>query len=172
MREAGADGARDHRMESDVETATLFEERVFDRKRGGPLKWGDDKSFRYCTFEDTDADPYSVDGAIVGSTLERVDLCRVLFNGTLAAATAFSDCVFRGCSMSGVELVACTFERCLLVLDNQLGACTSDDCLVAEGRYESFHFGLAADPEREALIARTRFCGCRQSATTGVEQLF
>ncbi len=155
-----------------METEALIEGEEFDRKRGAPSEWSGDTIFRYCTFQDLEADPPSVDGAILCSALARVDHYQVLFNGTLVVNTTFTDCVFRGASFRGTRFIGCTFERCRFIHDNQCSACTFDDCLIVECRFRDCYFEPVTRAGQEPLFSKTRFYGCRETGTAGVERLW
>lgn len=61
--------------------------------------------FAYCSFEGFEISRPSVGGVILGCSFTRMSWYWELFNTALISRTSFEDCVFRGCSFRGVDLL-------------------------------------------------------------------
>jgi fluoroquinolone resistance protein len=134
--------------------------------------WEDGTIFTCCTFRDLTIDGASIDGGLIQCGFQRVDWYWGLFNTAIIAHTKFEDCVFRGCSFRGVEFVDCVFERCRFTRDNLDGTCVFDDCRIVECSFERSEFIAREAPGREPLFTRSRFYGCTQKGSKGLEGLF
>ncbi len=149
----------------------LVEDREFDATTGPPESWKD-AIFSCATFRDLEFEGAGVDGALLYCALERVDWYWGLFNAALIARTNFKDCVFRGCSFRGVDFVECKFERCRFVKDNLGGTCVFDDCRFVECAFDNCEIIPETRPGREPVFTRSRFYGCAQTRSKGLEGAF
>jgi len=126
-----------------------------------------DAIYRFRTFENI---AMGVDGALLWSTLDNVDWYWGLFNTAIVAETTFKSCKFRGASFRGVHFVACRFVDCRFALDNRPAACSFDDVTLTECAFVGCV--VEPDPRGRPVFARTRFYGCEQSRSVGMEGLF
>lgn len=149
----------------------LIEGKEYDETTGPPAVWND-VIFSCCGLRGLEIEGHGIDGALIYCALERVDWYWGLFNAALVARTTFRDCVFRGCSFRGVDFVDGRFENCRFVTDNLGGACDFDDCRLVECVFEGCDVAPETRPGRESVFTRTRFYGCAQRRSRGLEGAF
>jgi uncharacterized protein YjbI with pentapeptide repeats len=148
--------------------AIFIESREF--LRFPPQEW-EYANFRFCTFENFSIEGHTVDGALLWSTLRRIDWYDGLFTTATIAHTQFERCVFRGTSFRSTQFIECKFTGCRFTHDNLHGFCVFDDCILAECTFQDCAFEHPP-PNRDPLFTRTRFYGCTQSGTTGLDEYF
>lgn len=147
----------------------LIEGREFDATTGPPETWTD-VIFDCAAFRGLEIEGFGVDGALIHCALENVDWYWGLFNAALIVRTHFTNCVFRGCSFRGVDFMECRFQGCRFANDNLGGSCVFDDCRLLECVFENCD--IVAPAGRGPVFTRTRFYGCAQSRSRGLEGLF
>ena len=143
----------------------------FDAVTGPPRKWTD-VIFNSSAFRDLEISGAGIDEALVYCTLENVDWYWGLFNTALVAQTDFRRCVFRGCSFRSVDFIACRFENCRFVNDNLGGVCVVDDCRLVECVFDGCEVMPETRAGREPVFTKTRFYGCAQTHSRGLEGQF
>lgn len=136
---------------------------------GAAPGWSDESVFRFCEFDGLSIDS-SFDGALLWSTLRNSEFYWVLFNTAIIARTRFENCVFRGASFRGCQVVDCDFSGCRFDLDNLGGGCVIDGCSFTECRFDRCI--ATPDPRGRPLATNTRVWGCEQTNSRGLETLF
>lgn len=149
----------------------LVDEREYDQTTGPPPSWAD-AIFSCSSFRGLEIEGAGVDGALLYCALEGVDWYWGFFNTALVARSSFKNCIFRGCSFRGVDFVECKFEGCRFVKDNLDGACVFDDCRFVECVFDDCKIVPETRPGREPVFTRSRFYGCAQSRSRGLEGAF
>jgi uncharacterized protein YjbI with pentapeptide repeats len=155
-----------------VEAILLIQHQHFDSGTGPPRSpMFEEAVFRWCNFSQLEIDAGMIGGAMLGCNLREMDWYWGLFNTALLAHTSFKDCTFHGSSFMGCELVRCQFDGCRFVLDNLGGPCSFEDCLVAECTFDRCQVTLESQTGRPVFVS-TRWHGCRQNESRGLEGLF
>jgi uncharacterized protein YjbI with pentapeptide repeats len=149
----------------------LIEHQEFNRETGPPRSrlW-QDAVFRWCNFSQLELEGKMICGALLGCELHEIDWYWGFFNTALLAHTNFKNCIFRGSTFAGSELVRCKFEDCRFVLDNLRGQCTFDRCIVVECTFNRCE--IVKSPRGEAVFVDSRWYGCRQNECSGFEGIF
>jgi uncharacterized protein YjbI with pentapeptide repeats len=94
-----------------------------------------------------------------------------LFNTALLAHTSFTNCIFRGSSFMTCEFVKCQFYGCRFLLDNLGEPCTFDDCVAVDCSFDTCEVVLES-PGGRSVFVNSRWYGCRQNDSIGMEGLF
>jgi fluoroquinolone resistance protein len=144
----------------------------FDGQTGGPENWGSETIFTCCSFRGLEISGGGVDGAMIFCGLQSVDWYWGFFNAAVLSRVTFKDCVFRGCSFRGVDLVGCSFQRCRFLRDNLGRTCVFQNCRLVECAFDECEILVENQPGPEPAFSRTRFYGCKQSRSAGLERLF
>ena len=147
-----------------------YEDTVFEADTGPPPDL-DKGIFQYCTWERLDIQGPHIGGALLCSTLRRVEWYWGFCNVASFVKTNFEDCVFRGSSFMGGTFVQCRFERCRFLLDNLGSACTWHDCSLTECHFDRCIWEADPRPGRR-LVENTRFYACTHTNSPGFEHLF
>jgi uncharacterized protein YjbI with pentapeptide repeats len=151
----------------------LIEDALYNEDHPPPIRpneWRDSTILR-STFDALDLEGLSFDGLMDGCVVTSTEFYWGLFNCALVARTRFEACRFRGTSFRGCTLVDCEFVDCTFELDNLGGDCTIDDCLIAACRFVACSWATkASDCPRD--ITRTRWLGCTQERSKGLDGLF